>query len=174
MVASLWLRFEQSRGETIVRPQEQQPPWRVIRAFPTASGEALAHLHNVSGGILDRDDLRLRIEVGPGAYAQVTTTGATRVYRSRRPEAVATHSTEVSVAAGGSLEYLPDPLILYAGSRFRQKAIVDLAPGATLFWWETIAPGREALGEVFVYDRLASSFEVRRQRKADRLRAVRH
>src|SRR5207245_5131709 len=81
MAALLWLRFEDRGGETILRLKQQQPPWRVIRGFPSGSGEALAHLHNVSGGVLDKDDLHLQVEVGAGARAQLTTTGATRVYR---------------------------------------------------------------------------------------------
>ena len=85
----LWLRFEDRGGETIVRLEQQQPPWRVIRGFQTSSGEALTHLNNVSGGVLDTDDLRLRVDVDPLARAQITTTGATRVYRSRSDEAIA-------------------------------------------------------------------------------------
>jgi urease accessory protein len=32
---------------------------------------------------------------------------------------------------------------------------------ATLFWWETIGPGREASGEVFRYHELRSTLELR-------------
>jgi urease accessory protein len=157
----LWLRFENCDGETVVRLKQQQPPWRVIRAFQTASGEALTHLNNVSGGVLDNDDLRLRVDVGPHARAQITTTGSTRVYRSRSAGAISRQQTEVTIGEGGLLEYLPDPLIPYARSRFRQSATIELAENATLFWWETIAPGREAAGEVFAYHELSSSFEIR-------------
>ncbi len=148
-------------GVTIVRPKQQQPPWRVIRAFSSESPEALTHLHNVSGGVLDSDDLRLRVEVDPGANAQITTTGATRLYRSRSGGAVARQRTEIHVGERGLLEYLPDPLIPYAHSRFEQSAAIELEAGATLFWWETFAPGREASGEVFEYHVLRNSLELR-------------
>jgi urease accessory protein len=161
MPALLWLRFEDRGGETVVRLKQQQPPWRVIRAFPSGSGEALAHLHNVSGGILDKDDLRLEVEVGPGARAQLTTTGATRIYRSRSADAVSRQQTSVTVGERGLLEYLPDPSIPYAQSRFHQSTTIELRDEATLFWWETIAPGREAGGEVFAYHALRSSLELR-------------
>src|SRR5260370_14537062 len=148
MPAQLWMRFEESDGATLLR-LKQHPPWRVIRGFPTAGGETLAHLHNVSGGILDNDDLLLQIEVGPAARAQITTTGATRVYRSRSPGAVSRQRTEISIAARGLLEYLPDPLIPYARSRFEQSATIELHDGATLFWRETTTPGTETAGEGF-------------------------
>jgi urease accessory protein len=159
--ARLWLQFEDRSGETVVRLKQQQPPWRVIRAFQTSSGEALTHLNNVSGGVLDNDNLRLRVDVGPHARAQITTTGSTRVYRSRSADAISRQRTEVTVGEGGFLEFLPDPVIPYAHSRFEQSAIIQLADSSTLFWWETIAPGREAAGEVFAYHNLSSSLEIR-------------
>ena len=161
MAALLWLRFEERGGETILRLKQQQPPWRVIRGFPSGSGEALAHLHNVSGGVLDKDDLHLQVEVGAGARAQLTTTGATRVYRSRSVDAISRQQTEIVVSERGLLEYLPDPLIPYAQSRFQQSITIELRDEATLFWWETVAPGREAAGEFFAYNILRTSFELR-------------
>jgi urease accessory protein len=161
MAALLSVRFECLAGQTVLRLKSQQPPWRVIRAFPNATGETLAHLHNVSGGVLDSDDLHLQVDIGPDARAQITTTGATRIYRSRSGEAISRQQTEVTVAERGLLEYLPDALIPYARSRFVQSTTIDVNRGATLFWWETIAPGREAAGEVFRYHALSSSLDLR-------------
>ena len=159
--SSLHLSFEStSPGVTILRVKRQQPPWRVIRGFPAASGELLTHVHNLSGGILDTDSLDWRIDVAAGARAQVTSTGATRVYRSRSAERIASQRAVVTVGAGAYLEYVPDQLIPFAGSRFEQSARVELDRGAALIWWEKIAPGREASGEVFRYESLALPFEL--------------
>ena len=62
---------------------------------------------------------------------------------------------------GALLEYLPDPLIPFAGSRYRQRTVVNLEHDAGLFWWDTVAPGREARGEVFSYHHLHLSFALR-------------
>jgi urease accessory protein len=161
MAALLWLRFEDHGGETVLRLKQQQPPWRVVRGFPNGAGETLAHLHNVSGGVLDNDDLRLQVEIGPDARAQLTTTGATRVYRSRSADAVSRQRTEITVRERGLLEYLPDPLIPYAQSRFTQSTTIDMREESTLFWWETITPGRAAAGEIFAYHALRNSLELR-------------
>src|ERR1700686_1206141 len=108
-MANLHLSFETNAvGATILRVKQQQPPWRVVRGFQAASGELLAHVHNVSGGILDTDSLDWRIDVAPGAQAQVTSTGATRVYRSRTPESVASQRAALTVGENAYLEYLPD------------------------------------------------------------------
>ncbi len=156
--STLHLSFECAAGATIVRVKQQQPPWRVVRGFQAPTGEALVHVHNVSGGILDSDSLLWRIDVASGAQAQVTTTGATRIYRSRSVQHTASQRAEISVGACGYLEYLPDQLIPFAGSRFEQTTSIELGDNASLIWWERIAPGREASGESFGYESLASRF----------------
>ena len=85
LTARLALRFRSAGGS---HPQctweQQQPPWKVVRAFPGDAGRSLVHLHNVSGGVLSGDHLSLDIHAGPGSVVQVTTTGATRgFYRHR-------------------------------------------------------------------------------------------
>ncbi|HEX4594061.1 MAG TPA: urease accessory protein UreD [Bryobacteraceae bacterium] len=158
---NLHLSFEaNAAGATILRVKQQQPPWRVVRGFQAASGELLAHVHNVSGGILDTDSLDWRIDVADGAQAQVTSTGATRVYRSRAPGRIASQRAAIALGENAYLEYLPDQLIPFAGSRFDQSLRVELARGASLILWDRIAPGREASGELFRYESLASSVEL--------------
>ena len=84
MHGRLDLAFEKtSHGGTVLRIRRQEPPWRVLRAFPNGAGQALVHLHNTSGGVLGGDRLELQVDLSPGARVQLTTTGATRVYRPR-------------------------------------------------------------------------------------------
>jgi urease accessory protein len=159
--SNLHLAFEANgTGGTILRVPAQQPPWRVLRGFPTPSGETLAHVHNVSGGILDTDSLSCQLDVGPRAQAQVTSVGATRVYRSRLPESCASQRTRVSIASDAYLEYLPDQLIPFAGSRFDQAVRVEIERGGSLIWWDRLAPGREASDEIFQFESLTSHFEL--------------
>src|SRR6202035_4192129 len=95
---NLHLSFEtNAAGATILRVKQQQPPWRVVRGFKTPSGELLAHVHNVSGGIFDSDSLDWRIDVAPGAQAQVPSTGATGVYRSRTPLSIASQRAALTL-----------------------------------------------------------------------------
>lgn len=61
---------------------------------------------------------------------------------------------------GGLLEYLPDLLIPYAGSRYRQETTIDLAPAAGLFYWEMVAPGRVAHNELFEFAALTLDLEI--------------
>lgn len=126
-----------------------------MRAF-----ESLVHLNNVSGGVLGGDRLALDVEVRAGAAAQITTTGATRLYRHRAGAEDSEQRTRFSVSDGALLEYLPDAVIPYAGSRHTQRTEIRLGRGSTLFWWEVLAPGRLAAGERFAFDRLRVQTEI--------------
>ena len=66
----------------------------------------------------------------------------------------------IRVGENALLEYVPDAIIPYAGARFAQRTGIDLAAGAGLFWWEVIAPGREASGEVFAYESIEMRTDV--------------
>lgn len=129
----------------------QQPPLRVIRAFPLREGGVLTHLHNVSGGVLGGDQLTVSVRLEESTQVQLTSTGATRVYRHRPGYSDATQSTRIHVGENALLEYLPDQLIPFAGARYRQQTHITLAKNAGLFYWEVIAPGREAHDECFAY-----------------------
>jgi urease accessory protein len=156
----LTLAFENQSGQTILKVQRQEPPLKVVRAFPLPGGAALVHLHNLSGGVLGGDRLETRVELAPGTAAQVTSTSATRLYRSNQAGLVSGQLNEFMVGENARLEYLPDPLIPFAGARYRQHTRIELAPGAGLFWWETVAPGREARGEIFEYDLVELSLSL--------------
>src|SRR5208282_5125583 len=154
VAASLRLEFEQddATGRTILAASHQDPPLRVVRAFSLSDGAALAHLHNVSGGLLGGDHLALDVRAGSGARVQLTTTGATRIYHPRREAAATAQRTEITIGENALLEYVPDSIIPFAGARYRQRTSIYLAQGAGLFWWEILAPGREARGELFEYE----------------------
>jgi urease accessory protein len=160
--ASLTLDFvrDESSGRTVLAASTQEPPLRVVRAFDLEDGSALAHLHNVSGGLLGGDHLALRVRVGPGASAQITSTGATRIYRPREESAGVTQTNEIQIAENALLEYVPDAIIPFTGARFSQRTAIQVAAGAGLFWWEILAPGREAHGEVFEYECVEMATDV--------------
>ncbi|MCX6017761.1 MAG: urease accessory protein UreD [Chloroflexi bacterium] len=138
---------------------EQRPPLKVVRAFTQDDGAALVHLHNVSGGVLAGDELVVDVRLEAGACVQLTTTGATRLYR-RRADGIAHMRMHATVAAGGLLEYLPDAIIPFRNANVRQSTHIELAEDAGVLWWDMVAPGREAMGERFDYDMLELEMRI--------------
>ena len=149
-----------SEAKTLLHVREQVPPLKVVRAFPIPGGGALVHMHNVSGGVLGGDQLLLAVGVGARAYAQLTSTSATRIYQCRLGMPAAIQTSRIYVAQDGLLEYLPDPIIPFAGSQYIQHTRIELATGAGLFWWEILAPGRTAREEIFAYTLLQLGLNI--------------
>jgi urease accessory protein len=161
VISHLDLRFTRAAGQpTRLRVLRQEPPLRTVRGFAAGAEGALAHLHNLSGGVLGGDHLALTVEVEPGAQAQVTSTGATRVYRHRPALPPAVQSVCCRVGKDALLELLPDALIPYAHARYHQQTRIELDEGAGLVYWELIAPGRAARGERFQYDELRLDLDI--------------
>jgi urease accessory protein len=156
----LELRFTLDGSRTRMFVPAQEPPWRAIRAFQNPQRQAVVHLHNVSGGVLSGDSLRLSIEAGTSTRVQVTSVGATRIYRQRPGRAVARLFASIRVDDGAMLEYLPDVIIPFSGSRFSQSTAVSLGPNAGFIGWETVAAGRIASGEEFGFDFFHSECSV--------------
>src|SRR5271155_5423508 len=103
LATRLALRFEAASGRTRLHVGVQDPPWKIVRAFQQSNRSALVHLNNVSGGVLAGDRLSLEVEVGEGAAAQITTTGATRLYRHREGSAESSQHTKIVVHDGALL-----------------------------------------------------------------------
>ena len=162
MESRLMLEFRAcpDSAATTLQVKEMSPPWKVVRGFPLAGGAASVHLNNVSGGILGGDNLSLKVHVHTSARAQITSTGATRIYRCRAGAHPARSAACIRVDDQGLLEFIPDPVIPFAGSRYIQRTQIHLGPGAGLFWWDIVTAGRTSAGERFAYDLFESHFEI--------------
>ena len=158
--AELHFEFEGNHGATTYRALRHDPPWKVVRGFSLPTGECLLHVNNVSGGIVGGDRLHLRATLRPGAQAQLTTTGATRLYRPRTNAGEVLLCSRFQLHHDSLLEYLPDMLIPYREARATQRSSFYLDEGAALLAWDIIAPGRVAHGERFRFDSLRLLTEV--------------
>jgi urease accessory protein len=146
-------------GRCALREQYCSQLHRVLQLIPgEAPEEGLVYVLNPTGGILQGDRLEADIRVERGAHGIVTTPSATKLYRADRP---AESTTRLRVAADATLEYLPEPIIPYSGSRYVEHLSIDVEPGGRLLAWETLAPGRAARGELFEYELLGLRLTAR-------------
>lgn len=102
---------------------------------------ASVHLVGGAAGPLGGDDLRLTIEVGPGARLVLRTVAAS-VALPGHGEAASRVTVEATVAAGARLDWCPEPLVAAAGCHHLATSRVDLAEGAELAWREELVCGR--------------------------------
>jgi urease accessory protein len=117
------------------------------------SGALLVHLVNPTAGFFDGDQLDLDVTAGAGSRLILSTPGASRVYRARKADPAICHQ-RLRVEHGAFLEWIPEPFIPQAGARYRQHTSIDLEENSGLLFFEWIAPGRVARGELFAYESL--------------------
>lgn len=152
------------RGErTELVERYQKSPLEIMRPLyvdPGLPGMAFIYVMATGGGIAQADRYRLDLRCGPGAQVLCTTQAATKVYRMEQDYAV--QRVHVTAADGAYVEYLPDPLIPFAGARFHQSAVLTVDEGATMVYGETVTAGRIARGERHAYTVLTNDLEIRR------------
>lgn len=162
-VGVLQLGFDRNRGRTELVQHYQKSPLQIMHPLyfnELRPDMAYTYLMSSGGGILHGDRLRTDLRFGPGTSAHVTTQTQTRVYRMEHNHA----SAIVNIAAeeGAYAEYLPEPVVPFADSRFYQQTAAVVDESATLLLSDTLYAGRLARGERHAYDVFASDLEVRR------------
>ncbi|ASW54850.1 urease accessory protein UreD [Plantactinospora sp. KBS50] len=142
------------RGGTRLTRMRGETPLLLRRTGP-AGGPATVHLVGGAAGPLGGDDLRLDLEVGPGATLCLGTVAAS-VALPARSGAGSRFTVRATVAGGGTLHWLPEQTVAAARCRHRTDATVELAESATLLWRDELVCGRHAepAGEVEVSTRV--------------------
>lgn len=109
------------------------------------TGPEQVHLVGGAAGPLGGDAARLTVEVGPGAALCLRTVAAS-VALPGQNGAESRLTVRASVAAGGRLAWLPEPLVAAAGCRHEVRCAVTLAEDALLLWRDELVFGRAGEG----------------------------
>ncbi|WP_314588278.1 urease accessory protein UreD [Paenibacillus terrigena] len=155
----LRLDAEERKGKTVAKNVYFQGALKVMRPiYHDHSGQACYYLLNPGGGYLDGDRYKMRISLDEQAKLTLTTQSATKVYKT--PNSHVYQETEIYLNEGSFLEYLPDPLIAYEHSRYKQKNVVHMSKNATFLYTDIITPGWSPGGERFRYDSIQLINEI--------------
>jgi urease accessory protein len=133
---------------------------RIHHLDPGLPGMGFLTIASPGGGVLQGDRLEVEVSVETGAQLNLGTTSATRIYAM--PNGQAEANTAIDVAEGAYAEFVPDPFIPYAGSRYLGRAHHVVAEGGALLVAEVVGPGRQERGESLAYDLFQNETEVRR------------
>lgn len=154
---SIDLVYTRAGPRTVLARCLTTSPLRVLCPIDL-DGCAYTTILNTSGGVVAGDVLSHRIEVAEDAHVLLTTPSATKVYRSTG--AIARSITTIDVGAGAVLEWLPDPVIPYAGSRFTQSLHVRIEAGGLAIVADAWAAGRLARGERWAFAAFANEVRI--------------
>ena len=158
--AELELGYARSGDSTRPVQRRHKGPLRVQKHLYAEGPEVCQHIIvHPPGGIAGGDRLDISASVGTGAWAQITSPGAAKWYRAASP---AYQQLDLQVAAGATLEWLPQETIVFSAAQAELKTSIELQGDARLFYWDVVALGRPASGERFEHGHFQAQLEIRR------------
>ena len=156
--ARLELNYRLESDRSVARHQHNGPLRILQSLYP--EGDAVCHnvLVHPPGGLVGGDTLDIQVHVEPGAHGLMTTPGATRFYRSAGEPAL--QNTQIRVAAGGRLEWLPTEAICYNQCLAENRTRFALEPGAELIAWDVTAFGLPQANQPFAQGSFCQHLEL--------------
>lgn len=161
--ARLDLSFVRRAGRTVVDRRMFAWPFVFTRSFhvdPDRPDCLSVIVQTASGAVHGEDSLVQRLILGPGTAVCLTSQGATSVHRAE-PAACAVETVKLDVESNGSLEYLPEPRIMFPDAALSQTIELDCAADAHALIFDAFTI-HDPLGEGRYFRELESTFCVRR------------
>lgn len=152
-ILRITLVMDEVKNKTLVTQQYSKAPLLTQKALHyDVANPSMAYLFlmSSSGGVLQGDRYRIEISIKNKGIANITTQGATRIYKM--DSNYATQFVDIDVDDNSYLEFLPDQIIPYKKSRYFQQVQITSGIDSTVVYSEVITPGRVAMGELFDYD----------------------
>ena len=159
--ARLALRFAREGAVSRLVGNAHYGPLRVQKSLHP-EGDAVCHAIVVHppGGVVGGDQLAIKVDVGHGAHALLTTPGAGKWYRANGR--TSRQELRLHVGADAALEWLPQETIFYDRAEVALEQEISLAAGATYLGCDILCMGRRASGESFARGRIRQRTSIRR------------
>jgi len=161
--AELELGFVRAGAQTVLAHSRHYGPLRVQRPFYPEGNLAHVYILHPPGGVVGGDQLSITLDVVGKAQVLCTTPGSGKFYSSAGDEAVL--QQHLRVAAGSSLEWLPQENILFKGARLNAKTRIELDDDAVFIGREITCLGRPASRERFERGAFTSRLSFYHNRK---------
>ena len=158
--AELELAYARFGASTRPVLRRHQGPLRVQKHLYAEGPEVCQHIIvHPPGGIAGGDRLDIAVNVGAGAWAQLTSPGAAKWYRAAGP---AHQRLDLRVGAGATLEWLPQETIVFSAAQAELETTIELHGDARVLYWDVVALGRPASGERFDQGHFQAQLNIRR------------
>jgi len=148
--------------QSFVQRQYATYPFRLSRALrldPTDAHRTYLYIMNSSPGLLAGDAFQMSVRLRDRTALYLTDQSATKVHQMAVDQRAHLHY-DVEIGSGASLEYVPEPIILYRSASLEQTMRVTLASTGSLFLSDIMVPGRLARGECFHFHQYVNRLKV--------------
>jgi urease accessory protein len=148
--------------QSFVQRQYATYPFRLSRALrldPTDAPRTYLYIMNSSPGLLAGDTFQISVRLSDRTALYLTDQSATKVHQMAVDQRARVHYN-VEIGSGASLEYVPEPIILYRNASLEQTMRATLAPTGSLFLSDIMVPGRLARGECFHFHQYVNRLKV--------------
>lgn len=152
------LSFVHRGARTVMTENFCRVPLQVLKPWYHESGCACVYVLSPSGGVVQGDNYRIKLNLARQSHVLLTTLAATKIYGMST--CGAQQNTEVHVGEGATFEYLPAPTILFRDADFNQSFSLFLQDGAKAVVQDIVMPGRIARGEVLEFRRYRNLVEI--------------
>ena len=115
---------------------------------------------NSSPGLLTGDKLDISLHLAANTSLYLTDQAATKVHPLRDGNLIAQTNYQIELVENATLEFIPEPLILFTDAALKQKIDIKLHPTARLCLSEIIVPGRLARGEFYQFLHYSNRLQV--------------
>lgn len=169
--AQLSLKLEGDAGKTVLSHRYMAYPLSVSPIFRLEEngdganelGAERAYLYrmNTSPGLLAGDKIGMSVQLVAGAQLYLAEQAATKVHTMPDLASQAVVNNWIEVGDRATLEFLPEPLILFADSALRQSTEITLQATSGLTLGEIILPGRLARGEAYQFCQYLSRLQIK-------------
>lgn len=138
--ATLRLEVVRQGATSVVRVLRSHPPL-ALRPLPSSGATTRLAIVQSAACLVEGDDVRLSVTVGPGAALEVVELSATLAHPVA--ERAVCLRTDIEVGAGGRLVWCEQPLILAAGTDLVREVRLTLVGDARALHGEALVLGRD-------------------------------
>lgn len=163
MDSKIVLNVAHEDGRSRLKESYHNAPYKLTHyGAPNLTDHLEMIIMSASPGIMDTDHLHIDVHVKENAHLKLFTQSFNKLHPMKTG---ASQHTDVQVASGGILHYIPHPVTPFKDSIFKATNHIHLAEDAVLMWGDIISVGRIYMKEAFEFDRLHTQTKIFRSGK---------
>lgn len=164
MKSQLWLHSRcDDRGQTVLADCFYTPPLKILTipyTYHTVWPQTLSVMQmSASPGLLNGDQMHMRIQLDEGSRLQLSTQAFTRV-QAMPEDGLAQQYMDIVMQADSRLYYLPHPLVLHRQAALAQTTTIQMQENCVLLLGEILACGRVLNQECWQLRSLAATLQI--------------